>query len=79
MSNKFKMINVDSLAYGGWGVGRADSKVVFVAYAVPGDNLKIEILEEHKNYDFAVINKIIKPSFARRHCSIFTTSWEYFL
>ncbi|MCL6120659.1 MAG: 23S rRNA (uracil(1939)-C(5))-methyltransferase RlmD [Deltaproteobacteria bacterium] len=62
MPDKFKIINIDSLSYGGWGVGRADSKVVFVAYAVPGDNLKIEILEEHKNYDFAVINKIIKPS-----------------
>ncbi len=65
MPDKFKIINIDSLSYGGWGVGRADSKVVFVAYAVPGDNLKIEILEEHKNYDFAVINKIIKPSDVR--------------
>ena len=62
MPDKSKIINIDSLSYGGWGVGRADSKVVFVAYAVPGDNLKIEILDEHKNYDFAVINKIIKPS-----------------
>ncbi len=62
MSDKSKIINIDSLSYGGWGVGRVDSKVVFVAYAVPGDTLKIEIIDEHKNYDFAVINKIIKPS-----------------
>ncbi len=62
MPDKFKMIDIDSLSYGGWGVGRTDSKVVFVGYAVPGDTLKIEILEEHKNYDFAAINKIIEPS-----------------
>ncbi|MGC8554362.1 MAG: 23S rRNA (uracil(1939)-C(5))-methyltransferase RlmD [Candidatus Acidulodesulfobacterium sp.] len=62
MSDKFKIINIDSLSYGGWGVGRVDSKVVFVGYAVPGDTLKVKIIEEHKNYDFASIDKIIKPS-----------------
>jgi 23S rRNA (uracil1939-C5)-methyltransferase len=62
LPDKFKIIDIDSLSYGGWGVGRTDSKVVFVGYAVPGDTLKIEIFDEHKNYGFARIIKIIKPS-----------------
>ena len=55
-------IHIDSLAYGGWGVGRINSKVVFVGYAVPGDVLKIEISDEHKNYAFGRIVEITAPS-----------------
>jgi 23S rRNA (uracil1939-C5)-methyltransferase len=55
-------IKIDSLAYGGYGVGRINSKVVFVSYAVPGDILKIEIFDEHKNYAFGRIAEIITPS-----------------
>ncbi len=55
-------IHIDSLAYGGWGVGRINSKVVFVGYAVPEDVLKIEISDEHKSYAFARIVEITEPS-----------------
>ncbi len=55
-------IHIDSLAYGGWGVGRINSKVIFVGYAVPGDALKIEIFDEHKSYAFGRIVGIITPS-----------------
>ena len=55
-------IHIDSIAYGGWGVGRINSKVIFVGYAVPGDTLKIEIFDEHKSYAFGRIVEIIAPS-----------------
>ncbi|MHB1661809.1 MAG: class I SAM-dependent RNA methyltransferase, partial [bacterium] len=55
-------INIDSLAYGGYGVGRINSKVVFVNYAVPGDILGIEIFDSRKNYAFGRIIEIITPS-----------------
>lgn len=55
-------INIDSLAYGGYGVGRINSKVVFVHYAVPGDILEIEIFDDHKNYAFGRIVEILAPS-----------------
>jgi 23S rRNA (uracil1939-C5)-methyltransferase len=55
-------IHIDSLAYGGYGVGRINSKVVFVSYAVPGDILKIEIEDDRKSYSFGKIVEIITPS-----------------
>ena len=45
-------VNIDSLANGGYGVGRTASGVVFVPYAVPGDVLEVEIYDRHKNYSF---------------------------
>lgn len=55
-------IKIDSLAYKGYGVGRINSKVVFVDYACPGDVLKIEIYDEHKHYAFGKIIEIVSPS-----------------
>ncbi len=55
-------IKIDSLAYKGYGVGRIISKVVFVDYACPGDILKIELYNEHKNYAFGKIIEIVSPS-----------------
>ncbi|MHB8231698.1 MAG: 23S rRNA (uracil(1939)-C(5))-methyltransferase RlmD [bacterium] len=55
-------IHIDSLAYGGYGVGRINSRVVFVNYAVPGDTLKIEIFGGRKSYAFGRIVEIITPS-----------------
>ena len=57
-----EIIKIDSLAYKGYGVGRVNDKVVFVGYACPGDTLKIEIYDEHKNYAFGRIVEIINPS-----------------
>lgn len=57
-----EIIKIDSLAYKGYGVGRINSEVVFVDYACPGDTLKIEIYDEHKNYAFGRIIEIINPS-----------------
>ncbi|MCL4542840.1 MAG: methyltransferase [Deltaproteobacteria bacterium] len=55
-------IKIESLAYKGYGIGRVNSKVVFVGYACPEDTLKIEIYDEHKNYAFGRIIEIISPS-----------------
>ncbi len=57
-----EIIKIDSLAYKGYGVGRVNSRVVFVDYACPGDTLKIEIYDERKNYAFGKIIEIINPS-----------------
>lgn len=57
-----KTVTVDRLAFRGEGVGRVDQKVVFVPYAVPGDILKIKILEKHKTFDRGEIGEILTPS-----------------
>lgn len=55
-------ISIDSMAYGGYGVGRIDGKAVFTDYAVPGDELDVEIYDDRKNYSFAHISRILKSS-----------------
>lgn len=56
------IINIDNIAYGGYGVGRINGKAVFVDNAIPGDIMKIKIYNEKKNFSFAECEKIIKPS-----------------
>ena len=60
-----KTVTIDRLAFRGEGVGRVDQKVVFVPYAVPGDVLKIKILEKHKTFDRGEIGEILTPSESR--------------
>lgn len=59
-------IIIEDAAYGGYGVGRVDGKVIFVDCAIPGDVLEINILEEKKNYSFAEYFKILKSSEIRK-------------
>lgn len=58
-------IKIDNIAYGGYGVGRADGKAVFVDYAIPGDILDVDIYKDSKRFSFARISSIIKPSVDR--------------
>ena len=55
-------IIIENIAYGGYGVGRLYGKAVFVDYAIPGDELEIEIYDDKKNYSFANITRILTPS-----------------
>ena len=55
-------ITIDSLSYGGAGVGRAEGKVVFVEGGVPGDKLKIKLVEEKERFSRAKIVDIIVRS-----------------
>jgi 23S rRNA (uracil1939-C5)-methyltransferase len=63
---KVKIV-IDNIAYGGYGVGRIDGKAVFVDYALPGDELEIEIYDDRKSFSFASYKEIIKPSDNRIH------------
>jgi tRNA/tmRNA/rRNA uracil-C5-methylase (TrmA/RlmC/RlmD family) len=58
-------IKIESVAFGGDGVGRVDNFVVFVPFAAPGDELEIEIVQRKKKFARGKILKIIKPSEAR--------------
>ena len=55
-------IHIDSLAYGGEGVGKIDGLTVFVPDSVTGDDLKIEMVSVKKSFAKAKIIEIIKPS-----------------
>ena len=56
------IIKIESIAFGGEGVGRIDNFVVFVPFAAPGDELEIEIIQQKKKFVRGKILKIIKPS-----------------
>lgn len=59
------VIKIDSVAFGGEGVGRIDNLVTFVPFSAPGDELDIEITQRKKRFLRGRIIRIIKPSSLR--------------
>src|SRR4051794_36542457 len=55
-------VRIDSLAYGGAGVARADGYVVFVRDAVPGDRVRARITKRKRAYAEARAVELIEPS-----------------
>lgn len=58
-------ILIESLSYGGAGIGTVDGKKIFVKKAVPGDLVEIEITKDKKTFSEAIIKNILKPSIFR--------------
>jgi len=55
-------LKIDDLAMGGDGVGKASGMAVFVPDSIPGDELKVKLVDVKKNYARGKIINIIKPS-----------------
>ena len=63
MGNDTFTVTVESLSYGGMGVGRrADGKIVFVPAVVPGETLRVHTVKEYPSYVLALIDEILEPS-----------------
>lgn len=59
-------MRIDSMAYGGKGVGRRhDGKVVFVSGAIPGEHVLVSVEKEHRGYVEARVVDILEPSPSR--------------
>ncbi len=58
---------IDSLAFGGNGIGRHEGKVIFVPYSAPGDEVEVEIINERKRYSYGEIVRILRESEFRRN------------
>ena len=56
------IIKIDSIAFGGEGVGRIGDVVAFVPFSAPGDELEIEITQVKKRFFRGKIIKIITKS-----------------
>jgi 23S rRNA (uracil1939-C5)-methyltransferase len=54
-------LTVDSLAYGGAGVARAGSYVVFVDGAVPGDRVRAVVYKAKRSYAHARVAGVLEP------------------
>jgi 23S rRNA (uracil1939-C5)-methyltransferase len=55
-------IRIDSMAHGGDGVGRRSGKAVFVAGAIPGDLVTVDVIETHDRFDKAALAELVEPA-----------------
>jgi 23S rRNA (uracil1939-C5)-methyltransferase len=58
-------VEIDSLAFGGRGVARSEGLVVFVAGALPGDRVRVEITKAKKRFAEARTIELLQPSAER--------------
>jgi 23S rRNA (uracil1939-C5)-methyltransferase len=54
-------VEIDSLAFGGRGLARADGLVIFVAGALPGDRVRVEITKAKKRFAEARTVELLSP------------------
>lgn len=55
-------MTIDSLAYGGAGVGRSEGFVVFVRGALPGDRVRARVGKSKRSYAEATVVELLEPS-----------------
>lgn len=55
-------LTIEKIIVGGEGLGRFNGAVIFVPNSVPGDQLKVKVVDDQKNFYRAEIIKIIQPS-----------------
>jgi 23S rRNA (uracil1939-C5)-methyltransferase len=55
-------VTIESLAYGGAGIGRSDGFVVFVRGGVPGDRVRARVGKSKRSYAEAVVVELLEPS-----------------
>ena len=55
-------VTIDDLAFGGEGVGRADGYVVFVPGGVPGDIVRVRLIQARARFGRGVIEAVERPS-----------------
>jgi 23S rRNA (uracil1939-C5)-methyltransferase len=55
-------LTIDDLAFGGEGVGRVQGYVVFVRGGVPGDRVRVRIVEARSRFGRAVIESLESPA-----------------
>jgi 23S rRNA (uracil1939-C5)-methyltransferase len=55
-------LTIDDLAVGGEGVGRADGYVIFVPGGVPGDRVRVRVVQSRSRFGRGVIESVEQPS-----------------
>src|SRR3990170_6629574 len=55
-------LEIDSLAYGPYGVGRLDGKALLVPKCAPGDKIEARIVESKPRYAVGEALRVIEPS-----------------
>ncbi len=55
-------LRLDALAHGGEALGRYEGRVIFVPYAIPGEVVRVEIVEENRRFARARLVEVVEPS-----------------
>jgi 23S rRNA (uracil1939-C5)-methyltransferase len=63
MSNKINEITLDKFTYGGDVMGRLeDGRAVFVPFGLPGERVRIHLVQEKKNFARGELLEVLEPS-----------------
>ena len=55
-------LEIESLAYGPYGIGRIDHQVIMVPATVPGDKISARVTDSKGNYAFGETVRLLQPS-----------------
>jgi len=55
-------LKLTGVAHGGEAFGKADNQTIFVAYALPGERVRVQLVEKHKRWARARLLKVLTPS-----------------
>jgi 23S rRNA (uracil1939-C5)-methyltransferase len=55
-------LRLDGIAHGGEALGRDQGRVVFVPFAIPGERVRVELLEEKARWARARLIEVLEPS-----------------
>ena len=58
-------LKLTGVAHGGEALGKADGRVIFVAYALPGERVRVQLTEVHKRWARARLLEVLDPSPSR--------------
>lgn len=56
------VVDVEAVAHGGDGIARPGGKVTFVSGAIPGDRVRVDVVEDRDRYARAVVSEVVEPS-----------------
>src|SRR5690348_13132660 len=52
-------LTITALTHAGEGVGRLDGRAVFVPFALPGETVRVELIESKKNYARGKLREVL--------------------
>ncbi|MFQ5886769.1 MAG: TRAM domain-containing protein, partial [Anaerolineae bacterium] len=55
-------LQLTDIAHGGEALGRHEGKVIFVPYALPGEEVLVEIVQDKGRYARARLLEVVRPS-----------------
>jgi 23S rRNA (uracil1939-C5)-methyltransferase len=61
-----RRVEITSMTYGPYGLGRIDGKTVMVANAAPGDVVDVESVSQRRDYTIARIERVVQAAANRR-------------